>query len=514
MAGATTLKSAAAGGLRMLKDFLRESKLMKSLPETETVESWHGTPYRFAPVDDNPLGAFSNGKINTGEGAQAFSYGHYSTGHRPLAEEYRDSLTAAKKGRAGSAAWQSRGTLAEAVHPDIQYAPTLRFNMIDKSSPGYWLNRDPANRRDALMANPTWAKQLITERDLPRIGDERVQGALSQIMRSNDRNIWLPQDVLGSMRNDIVGANRLNSAEKLRRQLPNVSPETYHELRKALPKAEHLPSTQPAPREVTPDLWAKALDVSRTPEFNQWGREISRTPHEQMNAELGSMYANPELRALLAKDMGVENPGVMLGMTGNDFSAMSAPYRVYKSALGRNGLLDYAEKLRDPAELLRIKRALGLTDDTSTASLYKLLHKADPEDLWFLDTPLIGQTDDFIKRFHDAGTALTSDFGKRRSLSQSGHDTYNWLMSQNSGSGLNSMPNSKLRNAEITDKLLEADVPGAMFLRGGRRDIDAALNKPFDQRDFNFVTYDPSKIEIIQRFKRGGLVQMKERGCK
>lgn len=38
---------------------------------------WHGSPHRFAPTKENPLGAFDAAKIGSGEGAQAYGYGHY-----------------------------------------------------------------------------------------------------------------------------------------------------------------------------------------------------------------------------------------------------------------------------------------------------------------------------------------------------------------------------------------------------------------------------------------------------
>lgn len=41
------------------------------------MDVWHGSPHRFPPTAKNPLGEFDPTKIGTGEGAQAYGYGHY-----------------------------------------------------------------------------------------------------------------------------------------------------------------------------------------------------------------------------------------------------------------------------------------------------------------------------------------------------------------------------------------------------------------------------------------------------
>lgn len=52
---------------------------------------WHGSPHP-------PFRYFADNKIGTGEGAQAFGYGHYLAGARAVAEYYRNYLDAAGKG--------------------------------------------------------------------------------------------------------------------------------------------------------------------------------------------------------------------------------------------------------------------------------------------------------------------------------------------------------------------------------------------------------------------------------
>ena len=54
---------------------------------------YHGTPHRFPPTANNPLGEFDASKIGTGEGAQAYGVGAaYLAEAKSLAKHYRDVL--------------------------------------------------------------------------------------------------------------------------------------------------------------------------------------------------------------------------------------------------------------------------------------------------------------------------------------------------------------------------------------------------------------------------------------
>ena len=53
---------------------------------------YHGTPHKFPPTKRNPLGEFNPEKIGTGEGNQAYGYGHYTAGEPTVAKEYRRKL--------------------------------------------------------------------------------------------------------------------------------------------------------------------------------------------------------------------------------------------------------------------------------------------------------------------------------------------------------------------------------------------------------------------------------------
>lgn len=56
-------------------------------------KGFHGTPHTFEPVEGNPFGAFRDEAVGSGEGAQAYGWGHYVAGNKTVAEEYRDKLS-------------------------------------------------------------------------------------------------------------------------------------------------------------------------------------------------------------------------------------------------------------------------------------------------------------------------------------------------------------------------------------------------------------------------------------
>ena len=54
----------------------------------QELDAYHGSPHRFPPTEKNPLGEFDPTKIGTGEGAQAYGYGHYLAESPDVAKGY------------------------------------------------------------------------------------------------------------------------------------------------------------------------------------------------------------------------------------------------------------------------------------------------------------------------------------------------------------------------------------------------------------------------------------------
>jgi hypothetical protein len=71
----------------MANDRYLTGKMPGMVAPASPVTTWHGTPHN---IEGNK---FSNEKIGTGEGNQAFGYGHYSAGSKGVGENYRDTLS-------------------------------------------------------------------------------------------------------------------------------------------------------------------------------------------------------------------------------------------------------------------------------------------------------------------------------------------------------------------------------------------------------------------------------------
>lgn len=78
-----------------------------------TKTTYHGTPHSFEPTPENPLGEFRNEAIGSGEGAQAYGWGHYVAGNPRVAEDYQRSLSG---GVGGTTTFQGKSIFD---HPDV-----------------------------------------------------------------------------------------------------------------------------------------------------------------------------------------------------------------------------------------------------------------------------------------------------------------------------------------------------------------------------------------------------------
>ena len=80
-------------------------------PDDDAFTAYHGTPHEFEPEPDAPYGRFRDTAIGSGEGAQAYGYGHYLAGNEGVAKIYRDALSGDLITHEGEKPyWQNRGS--------------------------------------------------------------------------------------------------------------------------------------------------------------------------------------------------------------------------------------------------------------------------------------------------------------------------------------------------------------------------------------------------------------------
>lgn len=59
-------------------------------PTLQELDVYQGSPHRYAPTENNPFGELDSSKIGTGEGAQAYGYGHYLAESPTVAKFYQN----------------------------------------------------------------------------------------------------------------------------------------------------------------------------------------------------------------------------------------------------------------------------------------------------------------------------------------------------------------------------------------------------------------------------------------
>lgn len=147
-------QQAMSGGLgagEMIGGMLPMPKLGNPMRELDV---YHGTPHRFPPTPNNPLGEFDASKIGTGEGAQAYGHGIYYAESPDVARSYATMNQASAPSRAsfirlrdqapqGSAEWkhydnlakEGVGSLYKADLPDEMIGRMLDWNKPLKEQP-------------------------------------------------------------------------------------------------------------------------------------------------------------------------------------------------------------------------------------------------------------------------------------------------------------------------------------------------------------------------------------------
>lgn len=111
---------------------------------------WQGSPHRFAPTKNNPLGEFDATKIGSGEGAQAYGYGHYLAENPAVASEY---ITAGKN--MGFLNWDT---------PDQIATKAFAVSKGDKNAAMKFIEENIASMKSgAKKENFEIAKKILSE---------------------------------------------------------------------------------------------------------------------------------------------------------------------------------------------------------------------------------------------------------------------------------------------------------------------------------------------------------------
>ena len=134
--------------------------------------TWHGSPHKFEPTSLNDLGEFNAAKIGSGEGAQAYSHGHYTGEARGTGEEY------SKMNPELDSLYSHRGSLRASKKP----VPIELDNAIKKAeetAQGYLYKVDIPDKHIAKMLD--WDKPLSEQPEAVRRMLERAAPSVKTV---------------------------------------------------------------------------------------------------------------------------------------------------------------------------------------------------------------------------------------------------------------------------------------------------------------------------------------------
>lgn len=127
----------------------KAAALMGAVPMAGPIV-YHGTPHTFAPVPDNPLGAFDATKIGTGEGAQSYGHGIYLAENPSVAKNYQNTLRQQQPWIIDGKSYHGTTTRADATVGDYAANALGRFSG-DKKAAIDWLKTGTPSEREAAQ---------------------------------------------------------------------------------------------------------------------------------------------------------------------------------------------------------------------------------------------------------------------------------------------------------------------------------------------------------------------------
>jgi len=112
---------------------------------------YHGTPHRFDPTPDNPLGEFRASQIGTGEGAQAYGHGIYLAEAPSVAKGYQKTLRQLSPYTIDGESYHGTTTRMDARVGDYAANALGRFDGDKKAAIDWLKNGSPDEQEAAKM---------------------------------------------------------------------------------------------------------------------------------------------------------------------------------------------------------------------------------------------------------------------------------------------------------------------------------------------------------------------------
>ena len=471
-------------------------RTMDEVPEGGLSRLFHGTPHVFPSEEGAPLGRFRDDKIGSGEGAQAFTYGHYVSGAEALAEEYRRNLTKRASRKLPPVVIDK----LRAEFPDLRYiSPLGGTTQLTETLGGVNV---PGKLGPLSHVKQAWAKNMSGDRSRPIEKVLRELGpSIEDTVLSNQR---LSPEQRAALRNIVdshYGVKTFGGAARLGGTLPletqrdvlahTLNPEELGMIQSHGTMGADLNNPRVLNRNIS-DL--ASMTEEFLPSHTLWGGKVQHPTLYSGDYDKGtaSIYRPFFGKPSWDKERGFSD--TILEALGTQSVSPSA------AGLGRNmlaqaGRYDLKDFI-DSQGLGALREKVGAGDPSGRGALYRVATDNPPSNFWTLDTKIAEHppelSESILLGLAEAASTQDVPFSMYRAAQSSGLDTYQRL--------LNEAKNRGLMNRTISEKLLAEGVPGAQYLRAGKREGDA-LQQVYDPEKFNFVFFDPEQAQIIERRK-------------
>jgi len=490
------------------------SKFTDSLKLIDKFLAAHGTPHVFPPEPDNALGAFKWDKINSGEGVQAFTRGHYLAGNPKISKvHYRDKLVGALNrdilSNNGYDA-NARKMAEKAVKNHLfntndslqvegldltpaQQTTIVKLALQEKTAP----NKALASLLDPKKFRQAWKSDnmgfIKPNGELEDFTPEVVRQLHNAIMTSDPADLYttenltkfkaladkskavdklLDRSVVFNAKVDENTAAPLSTLDRRSQILEGYRKEWVNNYLRTngLPELQAGEATQG----YTNGVWSVNPIVNQLPEkvkkeyYRAFDRHIAKATMETL-AEYAAEH--PELGENITQEAVMQYSGI------NNLYNRIKKIAINKALEPKVGALKQLQEetlAKNPkAELKR-------------GALYTVEVGASPSTLLPLDMPL-GEIKEDLPDVYNAFKEVYENLASRdKLLNDSATPLQLW--------GRN-LPSNKATQNAFSKGLNERGVPGAMFLANSKRGLNT--NYAFDPAKFNYVMYNDETPRIV-----------------
>lgn len=257
------------------------------------LNAWHGSPYAISKFQDD--------KIGSGEGAQAYGYGHYFAGSKKTGEYYRESVTAKHN---GNNIYQMEAKADQFLDRE-RANNTTEFNAVSPTKLRGYIVRLAEDI--ALGYNPhTSLQDMRKYRDIQAGKSEVYAKSAANAERDLKNHIEIRKSI-GMEPDPKITAGYREMASRYR-GIVDESEEAHREYAKAVELGEKfVAENEKAPEKPTGRLYN--VDIPDDHEYLSWDKDLPEQSQHVQDAMMKMMRDDPKIGDIIKRSLAVDTQG-------------------------------------------------------------------------------------------------------------------------------------------------------------------------------------------------------------